>query len=46
MARLASDTGYSERAMYRLLQSLYQQIGVNTRLKASMVAHEECWFED
>lgn len=46
IARLASDTGYSERAMYRLLQALYQQIGVSTRLQAIVLAHEERWFED
>jgi NarL family two-component system response regulator YdfI len=46
VARLASDTGYSERAMYRLLQALYRQIGVNTRLEAIMLAHEEGWFVD
>ncbi|HEX5407982.1 MAG TPA: DNA-binding response regulator [Pseudonocardiaceae bacterium] len=46
VARLASDTGYSERAMYRLLQSLYQQIGVHSRLQAIVLAHEERWFED
>lgn len=44
VSRLASDTGYSERAMYRLLQSLYQQIGVSTRLEAIILAHEEGWF--
>jgi NarL family two-component system response regulator YdfI len=46
VSRLASETGYSERAMYRLLQALYRQIGVNTRLEAIMVAHEEGWFEN
>lgn len=45
VARLASDAGYSERAMYRLLQALYQQIGVRTRLQAVVLAHEERWFE-
>jgi NarL family two-component system response regulator YdfI len=46
VARLASDSGYSERAMYRLLQALYQQMGVRTRLEAVITAHEERWFED
>lgn len=46
VVRLASETGYSERAMYRLLQTLYQQLGVRTRLEAIMVAQEEGWFED
>ncbi|MFY1652154.1 DNA-binding response regulator [Solwaraspora sp. WMMB762] len=46
VARLASDAGYSERAMYRLLQALYHQIGVRTRLEAIVLAHEEGWFDD
>lgn len=46
VARLASDTGYSERAMYRLLRELYRQIGVGSRLEAIILAHEEGWFED
>jgi NarL family two-component system response regulator YdfI len=45
VARLASDAGYSERAMYRLLHALYRQIGVHTRLEAIILAHEEGWFE-
>ncbi|HET9138888.1 hypothetical protein [Actinophytocola sp.] len=44
VSRLASDTGYSERAMYRLLRALYRQIGVSTRLDAIVLAHEEGWF--
>ena len=46
VARLASDAGYSERAMYRLLRALYRQIGVRTRLEAIILAHEEGWFEN
>jgi NarL family two-component system response regulator YdfI len=46
VARLAADTGYSERAMYRLLQALYRQLGVSTRLEAIILAHEEGWFTD
>lgn len=46
VARLASDAGYSERAMYRLLHGLYQQLGVRTRLEAIIVAHEEGWLEN
>jgi NarL family two-component system response regulator YdfI len=46
VARLASDTGYSERAMYRLLRALYRQIGVRTRLEAIILANEEGWFEN
>lgn len=46
VARLALDTGYSERAMYRLLRALYQKIGVSTRLEAIMLAHDKGWFEN
>jgi two-component system, NarL family, response regulator YdfI len=46
VTRLAADAGYSERAMYRLLKALYQQIGANTRLEAMILAHEEGWFEN
>ncbi|MEU5260612.1 DNA-binding response regulator [Amycolatopsis sp. NPDC021455] len=44
VARLASDAGYSERAMYRLLHTLYDQLGVRGRLEAIILAHEEGWF--
>jgi NarL family two-component system response regulator YdfI len=44
VGRLAEEAGYSERAMYRQLQALYQQIGVDTRLEAIVLAHEERWF--
>lgn len=46
VARLASDTGYSERAMFRLLRAFYQRIGVSTRLEAIMLAHDKGWFEN
>ncbi|MCX4857503.1 hypothetical protein [Streptomyces canus] len=46
VARLALDTGYSERAMYRLLQALYQKVGVSTRLEAIVLAHDKGWFEN
>ncbi|WP_432198903.1 hypothetical protein [Streptomyces sp. bgisy027] len=46
VTRLALDTGYSERAMYRLLRALYQKIGVGTRLEAIMLAQEKGWFEN
>jgi DNA-binding NarL/FixJ family response regulator len=45
VARLAAETGYSERAMHRLLKTLYQQIGANSRLQAMLLAHEEGWFQ-
>ncbi|MGY0002463.1 DNA-binding response regulator [Micromonospora sp. I033] len=34
VTRLASMAGYSERAMYRLLRSLYAQLGVRSRTEA------------
>lgn len=46
VARLAVEAGYSERAMYRLLRALYQQIGVGTRLEAVMEAYDKGWFEN
>ncbi|MEU5796997.1 hypothetical protein ABZ800_26225 [Streptomyces sp. NPDC047813] len=46
VSRLASDTGYSERAMYRLLRAFYQRIGVGTRLEAIMLAQDKGWFEN
>ncbi|MFE0146131.1 hypothetical protein ACFWY5_03255 [Nonomuraea sp. NPDC059007] len=45
VARLATEAGYSERAMYRLLKTLYQQIGANSRFEAMLLAHEEGWLQ-
>ncbi|GAA4237803.1 hypothetical protein GCM10022254_51130 [Actinomadura meridiana] len=42
---LAADVGYSERAMYRLLKALYQQIGARSRLEAIILAREEGWLQ-
>jgi DNA-binding NarL/FixJ family response regulator len=44
VARLASDAGYSERAMYRLLQALYEQMGVNGRIQAIIRAQARGWL--
>lgn len=44
VAELAEQAGYSERAMFRLLQELYRKMGVNTRLQAIMRAKETGWF--
>jgi DNA-binding NarL/FixJ family response regulator len=44
VAQLAGDVGYSERAMYRLLQALYQQMGVGTRMQAIMRARDLGWL--
>lgn len=43
VAQLADQAGYSERAMFRLLQGLYRQLGVKTRLQAIMHAKEAGW---
>jgi DNA-binding NarL/FixJ family response regulator len=44
VAQLADQTGYSERAMYRLLRSLYAKLNVKTRMEALMLAHERGWL--
>jgi DNA-binding NarL/FixJ family response regulator len=44
VAQLANRAGYSEREMYRLLRSLYAQMGVRTRLQAIMHAKEADWI--
>ncbi|QFY15052.1 DNA-binding response regulator [Nonomuraea phyllanthi] len=44
VAQLARRTGYSERAMFRLLQGLYQEMGVSTRIQAIVRAQEQGWF--
>ncbi|GAA2632096.1 hypothetical protein GCM10010399_75480 [Dactylosporangium fulvum] len=42
--QLATRAGYSERAMFRLLNGLYRTIGVRTRTEALMRAHERGWL--
>ncbi|MEU5863765.1 hypothetical protein ABZ815_21515 [Nonomuraea sp. NPDC047529] len=44
VAQLAGRAGYSERAMFRLLQALYQEMGVATRVQAIVRAQEQGWF--
>jgi DNA-binding NarL/FixJ family response regulator len=44
VAQLASQAGYSERAMFRLLRSLYRDIGVGGRVEALMWAQERGWL--
>jgi DNA-binding NarL/FixJ family response regulator len=40
VARLAEKAGYSERAMFRLLQNLYRRMGVRNRVEALIEANE------
>lgn len=44
VARLADRVGYSERAMFRLLQSLYRRLGARTRIQAIVRAQELGWL--
>lgn len=44
VAQLADQVGYSERAMFRLLRSLYQEMGVGSRIQALMWAREHGWL--
>ncbi len=44
VADLADRAGYSERAMFRLLQALYREIGVATRIQAIVRAQERGWL--
>lgn len=44
VAQLAERVGYSERAMFRLLRSLYRELGVRGRVEALMLAQEKGWL--
>jgi DNA-binding NarL/FixJ family response regulator len=44
VARLAEQAGYSERAMFRLLQALYRRMGVKNRTEALIQAHRQRWL--
>lgn len=44
VARIAANTGYSERAMFRLLQQLYAQLGARSRTEALMKAQQRGWL--
>lgn len=44
VARLASQAGYSERAMYRLLNGIYDRLGVTTRTEALIKANAYGWL--
>jgi DNA-binding NarL/FixJ family response regulator len=44
VGRLAEQSGYSERAMFRLLHDLYRRLGVSTRTEALIRASEKGWL--
>ena len=44
VAQLAQQAGYSERAMFRLLNGLYRRMEVGNRLEALIRAHERGWL--
>jgi DNA-binding NarL/FixJ family response regulator len=44
VAGLAQRSGYSERAMFRLLRGLYGRLGVKNRTEALMVAQRRGWL--
>jgi DNA-binding NarL/FixJ family response regulator len=44
VSELAAQVGYSERAMYRLLRALYQELGVSNRVEALILAHDQGWL--
>jgi len=46
VARLADDTGYSERAMFRRLHDLYGRLGVTSRAEAIVAAERLGLLED
>ena len=44
VAQLAERSGYSERAMFRLLRELYARLGVRNRTEALMLAQRRGWL--
>ncbi|MDG4839843.1 DNA-binding response regulator [Micromonospora sp. WMMD967] len=44
VAELARLAGYSERAMFRLLQGVYRQLGARSRIEAIIRAQEQGWL--
>jgi DNA-binding NarL/FixJ family response regulator len=44
VARLAASAGYSERAMYRLLNRIYDRLGVTNRTEALLRANVYGWL--
>ncbi|NJC12998.1 DNA-binding NarL/FixJ family response regulator [Micromonospora profundi] len=43
VARVAAQSGYSERMMFRLLRDLYARLGVGGRTEAMLLAREQGW---
>jgi DNA-binding CsgD family transcriptional regulator len=44
VAQLAERSGYSERAMFRLLRNLYNQLNVRNRTEALQLAQDRGWL--
>ncbi|MDR7320817.1 MULTISPECIES: DNA-binding response regulator [Catenuloplanes] len=44
VAQLATQMGYSERAMFRLLAALYREIGASNRIEAVVHARDRGWI--
>jgi DNA-binding NarL/FixJ family response regulator len=44
VAQLAERVGYSERAMFRMLNDLYRRMKVANRLEALIHAHDRGWI--
>jgi DNA-binding NarL/FixJ family response regulator len=44
VAQIAQQAGYSERAMFRLLQALYRQLGSHNRIEAILRAQTRGWL--
>jgi DNA-binding NarL/FixJ family response regulator len=44
VAQLATQTGYSDRAMFRLLAALYREMGVRNRIEAIVQARDRGWI--
>jgi DNA-binding NarL/FixJ family response regulator len=44
VAQLATQAGYSERAMFRLLAALYREMGARNRIEAVMQARDRGWI--
>jgi DNA-binding NarL/FixJ family response regulator len=45
VAQLASEVGYSERTMFRLLHALYGRMEVRSRVEAVLRAKEQGWLD-